>query len=183
MDNLSLVIGILVIVALLFVSFLSLLTVIARWKMFSKAGLKGWYSLIPIYNIYNTFKLAYGSNDCLLKFFLLLVPIVNIYISFEFNVKLFKCFDKDLWYAVTSIFFGPIPYLLIAFGKCEYVGPLLDEFYYQEDGYSYEEQTKVGFIDVLKFWLLYNATYTIVTASVMIVVAVYAIYFLALMNM
>ena len=38
------------------------LLVVAYWKMFTKAGEKGWKSIIPIYNIYVAFRLAWKDG-------------------------------------------------------------------------------------------------------------------------
>ena len=39
-----------------------ILMIVAMWKIFAKAGEKGWKSLIPIYNIYIWFKIAGMKN-------------------------------------------------------------------------------------------------------------------------
>jgi len=39
-----------------------ILLIVAMWKIFTKAGEKGWKSLIPIYNIYIYFKIAGMKN-------------------------------------------------------------------------------------------------------------------------
>ena len=36
-----------------------ILLVIARWMVFGKAGEPGWKSLIPIYNTYTSYKIAW----------------------------------------------------------------------------------------------------------------------------
>ena len=35
------------------------LQVIANWRIFTKAGEKGWKSIIPVYNTYITYKIAW----------------------------------------------------------------------------------------------------------------------------
>lgn len=37
------------------------LLVIARWKMFQKAGEAGWKSIIPVYSTYISFKICWGT--------------------------------------------------------------------------------------------------------------------------
>ena len=37
---------------------------IAKWRIFAKAGIPGWKSLIPIYEGYLTFKIATESRKC-----------------------------------------------------------------------------------------------------------------------
>ena len=41
------------------------LTLISLWKIFEKAGEKGFKVLIPIYNLFILFKIAFGKNDIL----------------------------------------------------------------------------------------------------------------------
>lgn len=40
----------------------AVLLIIANWKIFEKAGEKGWKSLIPIYNTYIMFKLVWNTK-------------------------------------------------------------------------------------------------------------------------
>lgn len=40
-----------------------ILLVIARWVMFTKAGEKGWKSLIPVYSDYTLFKLVWNTKS------------------------------------------------------------------------------------------------------------------------
>lgn len=42
---------------------LLVLLVIARWKMFTKAGEEGWKALIPIYSDYTLFKLVWNTKS------------------------------------------------------------------------------------------------------------------------
>ena len=37
------------------------LLVIARWKMFQKAGEAGWKSIVPVYSTYISFKICWGT--------------------------------------------------------------------------------------------------------------------------
>lgn len=39
-----------------------ILTVAAQWVVFQKAGIAGWKSIIPIYNSYCLFKIAWGNG-------------------------------------------------------------------------------------------------------------------------
>ena len=38
------------------------LTLVARWRVFTKAGLAGWKSLIPLYSEYCTFKISWKTT-------------------------------------------------------------------------------------------------------------------------
>ena len=44
---------------------MTIILIVAQWKVFEKAGEKGWKSLIPIYNIYTMFIIA--KNDGFMK--------------------------------------------------------------------------------------------------------------------
>lgn len=46
----------------LFIIVLLILLVVAYWKMFTKAGVAGWKSLIPLYNVYIAFKIAWKDQ-------------------------------------------------------------------------------------------------------------------------
>lgn len=46
---------------IIFALIIAVLSIIAMWRIFTKAGEKGWKSLIPIYNVYILFKIA-GRN-------------------------------------------------------------------------------------------------------------------------
>ena len=61
--------------AVLFVALvLSVLLLIAQWRIFSRGGCPGWAVLVPFYNIYCLFKLLFGNGWL---FLFLLVPVVN----------------------------------------------------------------------------------------------------------
>ena len=38
------------------------LTILANWLMFMKAGEAGWKSIIPVYNTYTAYKIAWTPN-------------------------------------------------------------------------------------------------------------------------
>ena len=39
-----------------------ILVLVARWKVFDKAGIAGWKSLIPIYSDYCTYKISWKTT-------------------------------------------------------------------------------------------------------------------------
>ena len=47
----------------IFMIVMLVLTIVARWKMFTKAGEAGWKSLIPIYCDYTLFKLVWNAKS------------------------------------------------------------------------------------------------------------------------
>ena len=76
---------------------ITVLTVIAMWRIFEKAGLPGWWSLIPFYNIWLRFKLAGRSPRWILS--LLFIPLFAIImIVTYFDVA--KRFGKSAWFGL-----------------------------------------------------------------------------------
>ena len=105
------------ILALIFVAVM----VVAMWKIFEKAGIEGWKALIPFYNIYVAYKMAWGNGwICLL----LVVPFVGIITAFITDYKMAKAFGHGFGYALGLIVFPVVFAPVLGFGKDEYVGPL-----------------------------------------------------------
>lgn len=112
---------------------LSLVIVASTWKLFTKSGVEGWKSLIPIYNQWVTIQIAFSNTKNwlivapLLNFFsgfvmqdlpnvglllLFAASIVNIYISYNF-IRRFTTQGM----AILSIFFPMIIYPIVAFSN------------------------------------------------------------------
>ena len=97
---------------------LAVVTIASFWKMFEKAGEKGWKSIIPFYNTFTLFKIA-GYNGWM--FLLLIIPIVNIVILVLLSLRLAARFGKsDLFAIIAIVLFNPIGYWIIGLGKAEY---------------------------------------------------------------
>ena len=90
------------------------LTVAAQWVVFQKAGIAGWKSIIPIYNSYCLFKIAWGNGWIFLA---TIIPIVGVIVDFMAMYKLAKAFNKGLF------LLRPIFYIVLAFSEDNYIGP------------------------------------------------------------
>ncbi|MGN0365433.1 MAG: DUF5684 domain-containing protein [Suilimivivens sp.] len=99
---------------------ISVLTIIAMWKIFKKAGKPGWASIIPFYNTYCLFDLAWGNGWL---FLLSLIPCVNIVVMIMLYFKLAKAFGKGTAFGFGLLFLNTIFVLILGFGSAEYVGP------------------------------------------------------------
>ncbi len=99
---------------------LSVVTIIATWKLFDKAGHEGWKSLIPIYNAYVLFEIVYGSGW---KFLLCFVPFLNYVVSVMFYIRMAQAYGKGIGFGILNIFFYPITMCILAFGDSYYEGP------------------------------------------------------------
>ena len=113
-----------------------LLSVIGKWKVFSKAGIAGWKSVIPIYNKYFFCQIC-GLNTIWVWILLgsaivsILVPplafvysLALIYFLILQALSLSKSFGKSDGFAIGLIFAAPIFYLLLGSKRSEYKGPL-----------------------------------------------------------
>ena len=117
------------------------LTVVALWKIFTKAGEAGWKSLIPIYNVYVLFKLI-GINFWI---WVLLVPFVigiigaiafgdsqdgtnfvsgiySLVIDVYMAIKLAKAFGKGTGFTIGLILFPNIFQIILGFDSSKYIG-------------------------------------------------------------
>lgn len=89
------------------------------WKSFEKAGIEGWKSLIPLYNIYLVVKIAGLSGWMLLGF---LIPLVNILIPIYVYYRFAKNYGKGPFF---GIFTGLMPYFgvpILGFDSSTYKG-------------------------------------------------------------
>jgi signal peptidase I len=82
------------------------------WKQFEAAGQKGWYSLIPYYNIYIMLKII-GKQKKFWWWFFIVFPYINIFMLLLMLVELGKCFGRfKIWEegmaAILPFIFFPI---------------------------------------------------------------------------
>ncbi len=136
---------------LMMVSFvLMLLQIIAGWLIFKKAGIAGWKSIIPIYNDYNMFKIAWSakffwitllfsalyslcgylsnSADILLSpvwswIFIILCIVfgfICLLLQFLFCRKLAFSFGKGIIFTLGLFLFYPLFLIFLGFGSSVY---------------------------------------------------------------
>lgn len=103
-----------------------LLTIIAQYKMFEKAGEAGWKAIIPIYNLAILFKII-DLNPWLILLYLLGIvpfigPLVVLCLSIVVAVKVSKAYGHEGGYALGILFLGPVFYMIIGFGSSTYHG-------------------------------------------------------------
>ena len=103
---------------------ITILNIVATWKIFTKAGQAGWKSLIPIYSTVILFKVAGISPLWVLSYLVAWVPVlgplfilgVNIYAM----IKLSRAFGKEDAFAVGLVLLNTIFLMILAFDKSEY---------------------------------------------------------------
>lgn len=104
---------------LLFLLALVVLTIVAKWKINTKAGQPGWACLIPFYNIYVELLIAGMSPLWMLSLLCFFVYPVTWIIQ---QVKTAQRFGQGTGFALGLIFLNPVFLLILAFGSAQYVG-------------------------------------------------------------
>lgn len=103
----------------LIVLIMELLFIVSLWKIFKKAGRKGIYSIIPIYNIYYFTKLITGNGWL---FLITLIPLINIIFIYYLLFKLAKLFGKKILFII-GLMLLPIVFIpILAFDDSIYYG-------------------------------------------------------------
>ena len=114
-----------VVIMLAFMLASLVLRIIARWKIFVKAGEEGWKAIVPIYSSITLYKII-GLSPWLLfiylAWFIPFIPAwtVTLGMSIPVSIKLAKAFNKNEGYVVGLIFLPVIFEMILAFGKSEY---------------------------------------------------------------
>ncbi len=112
---------------LLFIFIILIIQIVASWKLFNKAGEKGWKSIIPIYNVITLFKISGLSPWIVCAYLLGFIPIVGglimLGISIYQSYNLAKSFGKGAGFTVGLVLLPFVFYMILAFGKDEYIGP------------------------------------------------------------
>lgn len=129
-----------------------ILSIVAMWKIFVKAGQAGWKSLIPFYNMYILFKICWNTKHfwfylaltivasiissvyttvnpdstsaiaIIIGILVIAITIALLCYSIIMNIKLSKAFGHGGWFAVGLIFLPFIFELILAFGESKYIG-------------------------------------------------------------
>jgi hypothetical protein len=94
-----------------------LITVVAHWKIFTKAGQPGWASIIPIYNMVVLLTIVKKPIWWIILAF---IPVVNVIIAIIVTHELSKSFGKGVGFTVGLILLPFIFFPILAFGKATY---------------------------------------------------------------
>lgn len=107
--------------------------IVAEWKIFTKAGEKGWKCLIPFYSNYIEFKLFWGDTRyfwaLLICVLLVSIPVfgwvalvIEIVLGVLLNYKKARSFGKSEAFTLGLIFLPVIFDPILAFGSAKYIG-------------------------------------------------------------
>ena len=135
----------------------AIITLVAMWRVFAKAGIPAWKCLIPVYNLYVMYKhfwntkafgryilwyVLYNVIDLVLRnvpmtenvYFIVfsvfnLISLIMI-INFErLNYHLAKSFDRGFLFSLGLTFLSPFFHWILGLGDCDYVGDTYDYYY------------------------------------------------------
>jgi len=95
---------------------------LAFFKVFQKAGKKGWEAFIPVYNEYTILQITERPKWWLIFIFF---PGLDLLFAFVVLVELAKCFGKfKLWEQAAAVLVGFIYFPILGFSKRErFLGP------------------------------------------------------------
>ena len=93
--------------------------IISMWKLFTKAGRKGWAAIVPVYSIIVMLEIAELPMWYLALF---LIPFANIYAMFKVYIEIAHKFGKSTGFGVGMVFLSIVFIPMLAFGKDEYKG-------------------------------------------------------------
>lgn len=99
---------------------IAVVALIGMWKMFEKAGKPGWAAIVPFYNFYCLYDIAFGNGWL---FLLMFVPCVGVVFSIMCNIKLAKAFGEGVGFGIGLTLLPFIFTLILGFGSAQYYGP------------------------------------------------------------
>jgi hypothetical protein len=110
---------VLMIFALIMLALMALL-IISQWKIYTKAGKRGWACIIPIYN---TIVLLQIVGKPWWWIFLFIIPVVNlVFLIWTYNL-LSLSFGKSEGFTVGLLFLSFIFIPILGLGSATYKGP------------------------------------------------------------
>lgn len=125
------------------------LSIAGLWRVFEKAGYKGYFTLIPIWNLWIWIKIIDKPKYWLLY---VLIPFLNVFIVMLMIVETCKCFKKNgFWYQLCSII---VPFVIL---------PILG--FSKKEIYTHPKDLPIIKISQLRDWID-SIVFAIVAASV-----------------
>ena len=94
-----------------------IITIESNWKIYKKAGKKGWASIVPIYNVIVLLEIVKKPHWWIIMF---IIPFVNIIFAIRIINLLAKRFEKDEDFTIGLIFLPFIFYPILGLSKLEY---------------------------------------------------------------
>ncbi|MDC7234031.1 MAG: DUF5684 domain-containing protein [Spirochaetales bacterium] len=97
----------------------SVVLLVANWKIFTKAGKPGWAILIPIYNVIVMLQIV---KKPLWWIIMLLIPGVNVVFVILIIYNLCLSFGQPAWHVIPALLVSFVYYPYLAFSSASYKG-------------------------------------------------------------
>jgi len=133
------------IILLLFGTFLSILSIFGKIKVYKKANQKGYASIIPIYNYIVLLKIV---ELPIWYIILLFLPVINVIVLIDINTRLSRKFGLGIGFGLGLTFLPTIFYSILGFDNYRYLpnvekvgkdnnnSDFLDDFMYEQKDIS-----------------------------------------------
>lgn len=95
-------------------------TLVGMWKMFKKAGRRGWYALVPVLNLITLLHMAGRRAWWAILF---VIPITGIFVSVLIGQDLAHRFERSRRFGLGLGLLPPVFYLLVGYGNDHYHAP------------------------------------------------------------
>ena len=95
------------------------LTIAGYWKIFEKAGLEGWKSIIPFYDSYCLSKIVFGNGWL---FLIGIIPGISVIFYIIRSIMLAKVFGKGILFMIGLNIFPYIFVAILGLGDSQYEG-------------------------------------------------------------
>lgn len=106
---------------------LAIFMIVVKWRLFTKAGIEGWKSLIPFYSDYLWYRMICGNGWLMFSWLVALIPVIGQLAFLAFNIYVVYClsraFGKSSAFCIGLIFFPIVFMPMLAFGSSVYCGP------------------------------------------------------------
>ncbi|TPW77639.1 DUF5684 domain-containing protein [Schumannella soli] len=97
---------------------LYVLTAIANWPIYAKAGYAGWTAFVPILNIYLLLKIVKFHGAMVLLY---LIPLVNIVLALIVALRLGRIFGRSTVFSVFLLWLlAPIGQFIVGYGRSQH---------------------------------------------------------------
>jgi len=111
----------------LLIFIIAVIVIISLWKIFEKAGVEGWKSLIPFYNMWVLAEIVgkpgwLGLLAVAFAFIPTIGSLLSAIIFFYLYYLLSKSFGKSALFALGLVFLGFIFFPILGFGDAVYQG-------------------------------------------------------------
>ena len=96
---------------------IAVIVIAGLWKTFDKADVPGWWSIIPILNLYGILKVAGRPVWWLLLF---LIPCIDIIIALVVFIDVAQRFGKGMGFAIGLWILPFVFFIILGFGTATY---------------------------------------------------------------